>query len=84
MKITKKAFYDLIESERNAQDAKWGEQNHSDEKWLAIAVEELGEVAKAVLENNDVELLPEIVQVVAVLENWVTARDWNQNTEETD
>ena len=84
MKITKKAFYDLIEIERNRQDEKWGEQRHTDEKWLAIAVEELGEVAKAVLEKDDVELLPEIVQLAAVLENWVTARDWYQNAEETD
>ena len=81
MKITKKAFYDLIQIERDAQDAKWGEQNHTDEKWVAIALEELGEAAKAVNENNDVELLLEIVQVVAVLENWVTARDWYQNTD---
>ena len=69
LKIEKKAFYDLIQIERNAQDAKWGEQTHSDEKWVVIALEELGEVAKAVIENNDVELLPEIVQTVALLEN---------------
>ena len=81
MKIEKKAFYDLIQMERNAQDAKWGEQHHSDEKWVAIALEELGEVAKAVIENNDVELLPEIVQTVALLECWVTSRDWYQNTD---
>ena len=76
MKITKKAFYDLIQIERNHQDAKWGEQTHTDEKWVAIALEELGEVAKSVNENNDVELLPEIIQTVAVLENWVTSRDF--------
>ena len=78
MKITKEAFNDLIQIERNAQDEKWGEQNHSDEKWVAIALKELVEVAKAVNENNDVELLPEIIQTVAVLENWVTSRDWYQ------
>ena len=53
MKIEKKAFYDLIEMERNAQDAKWGEQRHSDERWATIALEELGEAGKAVLENDD-------------------------------
>ena len=78
MKITKEAFYDLIQIERDAQDEKWGEQNHSDEKWLAIALEELGEVAEATLENDDEALLNEIVQVAAVLENWVTSRDWYQ------
>ena len=74
MKIEKKAFYDLIQMERNAQDEKWGEQNHSDEKWLAILLEELGEAAKAVLEDDDVALLEEVVQVGAVLQNWVTSR----------
>ena len=78
MKITGQAFNDLIEMERNAQDAKWGEQNHSNEKWANIALEELGEVAKAVIENDDVALMPEIVQLAAVLQAWMTSRDWYQ------
>ena len=84
MKITKQAFNDLIQIERNAQDEKWGEQRHRDERWATIALEELGEAGKAVLKNDDVNLLVEIVQLAAVLENWVTSRDWYQNTEETD
>lgn len=82
MKITKEAFNNLIEIERNAQDAKWGEQRHSDERWLAIALEELGEVAKADNEGNEVGLLEEIVQVAAVLQNWVTSRDWYQERDD--
>lgn len=76
MKITKDAFNDLIQRERNAQDEKWGEQQHSDEMWLTILLEEIGEAAKAVLEENDEALLVEVVQVAAVLENWVTSRDF--------
>lgn len=76
MKITKERFHDLIQIEREAQDEKWGEQRHSDEKWLAIAVEEFGEIAKAILEGNEEELLEEIVQLAAVLQNWVTSRDF--------
>lgn len=76
MKITKDAFNDLIQIERNAQDEKWGEQRHTDEKWLTILLEEIGEAAKAVLEENDEALLVEVVQVAAVLENWVTSRDF--------
>ena len=76
MKITKKAFNDLIQIERNAQGAKWGEQNHSDEKWLAILLEELGEASKAVLEGDEVGLLEEVVQVGAVLQHWVTSRNF--------
>ena len=79
MKITKKAFYDLIAIERNRQDEKWGEQHHSNDKWTAIATEELGEIAKAGLEDDDVALLQEIVQLAAVLENWVTSRDFYQS-----
>ena len=76
MKVTKEAFNHLIQLERNAQDVKWGEQRHTDEKWLTILLEEIGEAAKAVLEKNDDALLVEVVQVAAVLENWVTARDF--------
>ena len=79
MKITKEAFNNLIQTERNAQDAKWGEQRHSDEKWLTILLEELGETAEAVLENNDEALLVEVVQVAAVLENWVTSREFDDS-----
>ena len=77
--ITKDAFNDLIQLERNAQDEKWGEQRHSDEKWLTILLEEIGEAAKAVLEENDEALLVEVVQVAAVLENWVTSRDFDNS-----
>ena len=81
MKIEKFAFNNLVEIERSRQDEKWSEQNHSDEKWLAILLEELGEAAKAVLEKNDVELLEEVVQVGAVLQNWVTSRHWYDDSE---
>ena len=77
MKITKEAFNNLIEIEREAQDEKWGEQRHSDEKWLAILLEELGEAAKAVLEKNEEGLLEKTVQVAAVLQNWITSRDFS-------
>lgn len=79
MKITKHAFQDLIQMEREAQIAKWGHQEHSDEKWGMILLEEAGEVAKAVLEKNDAALLQEMVQVAAVLEAWITSRTWEQD-----
>lgn len=76
MEITKQAYRDLINIEREHQTEKWGEQKHSDEKWLAILTEEVGEVAKAILENDDVELLKEMCQVGAVLEAWVTSKSF--------
>lgn len=82
MDITKQGFQDLISLEREYQIQKWGEQKHSDERWLAILTEEVGEVAKAILENDDVELLNEMCQVGAVLEAWVTSREFFQASED--
>ncbi|MDE0401287.1 MAG: hypothetical protein OXL96_26110 [Candidatus Poribacteria bacterium] len=81
MKITKEGFNNLIQIEREAQDEKWGEQRHSDEKWLAILLEELGEVSVAVLEKNEAGLLEETVQVAAVLQSWITSRNFFCDTE---
>ena len=41
-----------IETERLRQEAKWGPQNHSPEKWFTILGEEVGEVANAILEQE--------------------------------
>jgi len=37
-------------AERERQDAKWGEQNHNLTEYFCILSEEVGEVAKAVVE----------------------------------
>ena len=55
-------------NERLAQENKWGEQNHTDEIWLAILTEEIGEVAKAILEGTSIT--DELVQVAAVAVAW--------------
>ena len=46
-----KAFGDIV-AERARQDAKRGVQHHTPEWWLPILVEEVGEVAKALLEST--------------------------------
>ena len=69
-------FYNLIQLERAAQDEKWGPQHHSDERWLAIVVEEMGEVSEAFQEKGDTEFLKEVTQVAALLQAWVTSRDF--------
>lgn len=84
MDITKEGFHDLVRIEREYQLKQWGDQKHSDEKWLAILTEEVGEIAKAILEENDVELLKELCQVGAVLESWVTSRDFFTKAEASD
>ena len=74
MIITKQAFHDLIQVERDNQIELWGHQQHSDEKWMNIIVEELGEAAKAINDDNEEGILEETVQVAALLEAWVTSR----------
>ena len=72
-RIVRRGIVELVEAERDRQDAKWGDQNHVDDYWLGIAVEEVGEVAKAVIERNDNAVHEEIVQTIAVLFGWLEA-----------
>lgn len=62
-----------INSERNRQDFKWGEQVHDYPTWLTILVEEVGEVAQAIQTNKHwgkasdaSDLYKELIQVAAV------------------
>jgi NTP pyrophosphatase (non-canonical NTP hydrolase) len=77
-----------VETERMRQDAKWGEQNHSNELWMAILTEEVGEAAQALLDSRykvvnparytpdvDAHLREELVQVAAVAVAWIEAID---------
>lgn len=41
-----------ILDERKKQDQKWGEQNHDPIIYLAILVEEVGELAQAAIQNK--------------------------------
>lgn len=71
--------------ERIKQDVKWGEQNHSDFKWLSILMEEVGEVAECVNEDNPAKerlyshealesnMEYELIQVAAVCIAWIEA-----------
>jgi hypothetical protein len=40
-----------VNDERNKQEMKWGEQNHTPEKWVGILGEEYGEFCQAVNET---------------------------------
>jgi len=60
-----------IEQERIRQDEKWGDVDHRGEYWLAILSEEVGEVAREVLEGREsVCLYDELIQVAAVAVAW--------------
>ncbi len=41
-----------VDEERRRQDDKWGVQNHSPEWWLAILMEEVGELSQTILETH--------------------------------
>jgi len=60
-----------IMKERGRQDRKWGEQNHNDLYWLGILTEELGEVAKAIIQNDPEQAHKELVEVGAVALAWL-------------
>ena len=67
------AVADDILDERTKQNIKWGKQNHPYTVWLAILMEEVGEVAQAMQVNRSWgkksdagDLYNELVQVAAV------------------
>lgn len=74
-----------VAQERSRQDALWGEQNHDPQDYFAILAEEVGEVAKEVVEwrfsapdrrlDRLVLLRAELVQVAAVAVAMVEAID---------
>ena len=64
-------IFELITDERARQDKKWGQQFHSHEKWLVILAEEVGEVARAIFEQQEEPLVTELVQVAAVCVAWL-------------
>jgi NTP pyrophosphatase (non-canonical NTP hydrolase) len=76
------ALHDVA-AERARQDAKWGEQNHAPEVWLAILTEEVRELATAILRarfqgydhRRTGDLRTEAVQVAAVAVAFVEMLD---------
>ncbi len=73
-----KIYYDVqdkviedVRLERYAQDQKFGVQNHANDFWALILGEEVGEVSKAILENqfygtSESHIRAELIQVAAV------------------
>lgn len=63
-------IFELIRAERARQDIKWGANRKlASTLWLTILVEEIGEVARAILERQG--LKDELVQVAAVAVCWL-------------
>lgn len=51
--------YSLITVERTKQEAKWGTQRHGMAVWNAVAMEEVGEAAQALLKLRSIPLDPD-------------------------
>jgi len=67
-----------ILEERDRQDDKWGEQNHSPSYWFTILMEEVGEAARAVCEWDMDSYREEMIQVAAVAMAIVECHDRNK------
>ncbi len=63
------ALLDII-NERKRQNEKWGEQNHEPIWWLGILMEEIGELAQAIIEIKFISFgsrgIPENIRMEAV------------------
>lgn len=57
--------------ERSRQNSRWGVQDHSDLYWLGIMMEEVGELAKAIIEGDHKHAAEELVQATAVGVAWL-------------
>ena len=77
--LSRKEVFNDIDAERNLQIRKWGlainrvEDPDSSNTWkLAVLTEELGEVAKEVVDgSNRIKLRNELTQVAAVAVAWL-------------
>ena len=70
---------DRAQHELFDQEAKWGVQNHSLEFWWLIISEEVGEIAKAVLEGDIIDVQAETIQTIALLARLVEKAMFGEN-----
>ena len=85
MSMSDRQIIHLLTNERRHQDAKWGVEfkGRTDERWLAILIEEVGELAQSFLQwgrpgefqaEADDHIEEELVQVMAVAASWLEFR----------
>jgi NTP pyrophosphatase (non-canonical NTP hydrolase) len=80
--VMRRVIIDVV-LERESQDRKWGVQNHGPAMWGAILAEEVGEAAKAFLEDDIDGYRAELVQVAAVAVAAVECYDRHRAGQET-
>lgn len=57
--------FKAIQAEMQEQEATWGTPEHHPETWVAIVCEETGEVARAALAKDIVQMKTELTQLAA-------------------
>jgi len=81
--MTKDIFKEL-NLERVRQDKTWGANRNLDNKvWLTILMEEVGESATEVLNENEEYLREELIQCGAVVIAWIENLDKNRELKST-
>lgn len=85
MSIKTDRVLDQVYTERRNQDAKWGSDRPlADTPWLAILMEEVGEVATETFSSGSLQhLREELIQVAAVAVAWIESIDLQQQTTKT-
>ncbi len=86
--MQRQQFVHLVDAERDFQEVKHGAEScasptNTDSKRLAILVEEVGEVAKALTYDcaDEANLMDELVQVAAMSIEWIVAIDEERERE---
>lgn len=73
--MNREEILELVFLERDRQDEKWGANRRLDDRtWLTILVEEVGETARACLNQDPVNLKEELVQCLAVIFAWMESK----------
>ncbi len=65
---------DAVLAERVRQDGLWGpveRLTHSPDKWNSLVMEEVGEAAKALNEDDPAQMMIELVQAAATIYSWI-------------
>ena len=63
--------FQLIREERKRQTEKYGYAYHHPDTWIRIVVEELGEIAQLIDDDDYPSMINEVTQVAAVATAWL-------------
>ena len=74
-------IWKAIQDERRRQDAKWGRPSHSSQYWLVILIEEVGEIAQAILQRKLDEYVTALIQAAAVIVAMLEAEGWEPSSQ---